>query len=160
MNNQISLIKYAIDYLSKFNSSKKNLEKIIRNKIMRLNIEKKDKIILYNSIPKIILKLESNKLIDDNLYAISKVRALIQYGKSKLFIKNYLLQKGVEKLIIANSFEEYESQNPNWEIDSAKTFIRKKNLNKSSENYHKNLSKMARAGFSYDLCKNLLNKGN
>ena len=127
---------------------------------MRLNIEKKDKIILYNSIPKIILKLESNKLIDDNLYAISKVRALIQYGKSKLFIKNYLLQKGVEKLIIANSFEEYESQNPNWEIDSAKTFIRKKNLNKSSENYHKNLSKMARAGFSYDLCKNLLNKGN
>lgn len=160
MNNQISLIKYAIDYLSKFNSSKKNLEKIIRNKIMRLNIEKKDKIILYNSIPKIILKLESNKLIDDNLYAISKVRALIQYGKSKLFIKNYLLQKGVEKLIIANSFEEYESQNPNWEIESAKTFIRKKNLNKSSENYHKNLSKMARAGFSYDLCKNLLNKGN
>ena len=126
MNNQISLIKYAIDYLSKFNSSKKNLEKIIRNKIMRLNIEKKDKIILYNSIPKIILKLESNKLIDDNLYAISKVRALIQYGKSKLFIKNYLLQKGVEKLIIANSFEEYESQNPNWEIESAKTFIRKK----------------------------------
>ena len=66
------------------------------------------------------------------------------------------MQKGIDKLIITNSFEEYEKLNPNWEMDSAKTFIRKKNLTKSPENYHKNLGKMTRAGFSYDLCKNLL----
>ena len=44
MNIQVTLMKYAIDYLSKFSSSKKNLSRILQNKIMRMKIEKKDKI--------------------------------------------------------------------------------------------------------------------
>ena len=52
------LIKYAIDYLSKYSSSKANLEKILRNKIQRLKIEKKEKYLLYNSLEKIIFDLE------------------------------------------------------------------------------------------------------
>ena len=51
------LIKYAIDYLSKYSSSKANLEKILRNKIQRLKIEKKEKYLLYNSLEKIIFDL-------------------------------------------------------------------------------------------------------
>ena len=34
------LVKYAINYLSKYSSSKKNLERILKNKIRRTNIEK------------------------------------------------------------------------------------------------------------------------
>ena len=59
-------------------------------------------------------------------------------------------------MIISDSVKEFEYLNPNWEKDSAKIFIRKKKLNKSPENNQKNLSKMARAGFSYELCKNIL----
>ena len=156
MNIQVSLMKYAIAYLSKFSSSKKNLSRILKNKIMRMKIEKKDKFLLYNSIPQIILKLENNKLIDDNNYALSKIRSFAHQGKSEFFIKNYLIQKGIEKLIISDSIKEFENLNPNWEKDSAKIFIRKKRLTKSPENFQKNLSKMARAGFSYDLCNNIL----
>ena len=99
MNIQVSLMKYAIDYLSKFISSKKNLNRILKNKIMRMKIEKKDKFLLYNSIPQIIIKLENNRLIDDKNYALSKIRSFAHQGKSKLFIKNYLIQKGIEKLM-------------------------------------------------------------
>ena len=129
MNIQVSLMKYAIDYLSKFSSSKKNLSRILKNKIMRMKIEKKDKFFLYNSIPQILLKLENNKLINDNNYTLSKIRSFADQGKSKLFIKNYLIQKGIEKLIISDSLKEFENLNSNWEKDSAKIFIRKKKIN-------------------------------
>ena len=160
MNIQVSLMKYAIAYLSKFSSSKKNLSRILKNKIMRMKIEKKDKFFLYNSIPQIIVKLENNKLINDKNYTQSKIRSFAHQGKSKLFIKNYLIQKGIEKLIISDSIKEFEYLNPNWEKDSAKIFIHKKKLIKSPGNYQKNLSKMARAGFSYELSKETLEKIN
>jgi len=156
MNKETSLIKYAIIYLSKFSSSKKNLEKILKNKIGRMKVEKKDKFVLYNSIPEIILKLENNKLIDDKNYSLSKIRSLAIQGRSKLFVKSYLVQKGIKEIIILNTIEEFEHQNPGWEKESAKIFARKKNLSKDPENKEKNLNKMARAGFTYELCKNTL----
>ena len=63
MNNIIILKKYAISYLSKYNTSKKNLDRILHNKVRRMNLEKKDKFILYSSIASIIADLEINKLM-------------------------------------------------------------------------------------------------
>ena len=156
MTDKSKLMRYAIDYLSKFNSSKKNLERILKGKIMRLKIEKKDKPELYDSIPEIILKLESNKFINDENYTLSKIRVLAQQGKSKAFIKNYLFQKGIEKDIISESLSEYENINSDWEIDSANVFMRKKRIIKSDANYQKNLNKMARAGFNYSISSKIL----
>jgi SOS response regulatory protein OraA/RecX len=156
MNDTLPLMKYAIEYLSKFNSSKKNLERILKNKIMRMKIEKKEKFILYNSISQTLFKLEENRFIDDANYSLSKIRFFAKNGKSKIYIKSYLIQKGVEKSIISNSILEYDELNIDWEKNSAFTFFRKKRLTKEPENYQKNLNKMARAGFSYDLCKDIL----
>ena len=156
MTDKSKLMRYAIDYLSKFSSSKKNLERILKGKIIRLKIEKKDKPELYSSIPEIILKLESNKFINDENYTSSKIRVIARQGKSKAFIKNYLIQKGIEKNIISESLNEYEDINPNWEMDSANIFVRKKKIMKSAENYQKNLNKMARAGFNYSIASKIL----
>lgn len=157
MNNNLKLMKYAIEYLSKYSSTKRNLEIILKKKIMRMQIEKKDRYILYQYIPEIILKLEKNKLIDDQNYALSKMRLFVSQGKSKLYVKNYFLQKGIDKIILLESIEKYEQENPNWEYDAGKNFIRKKKLINSLE-YEKNLARMARAGFNYALCQSLLEK--
>ena len=119
MNNIIILKKYAVNYLSKYNTSKKNLDRILFNKVSRMNLEKKDKFILYNSIDSIIADLEINKLIDDKNFAQSKIHSLSLQGKSKIFVKNYLIQKGIEKNLIKKTFKNFESKNPNWEIESA-----------------------------------------
>ena len=156
MTDSYKLTKYSIDYLSKFSSSKKNLERLLNNKIRRMKVDNKDKHDLYNIIPQVITKLEDNSFINDKNYADSKIRSLANQGRSFLFIKNYLFQKGVEKITISDSFLDYENQNPNWEIKSANIFINKKRLIKSSEHRQKNLSKMARAGFSFELCQKLL----
>ena len=90
------LMKYAINYLSKYSSSKANLEIILKKKIRRLKIEKKDKYFLYNSIEKIINDLEKNNLINDYNYTSSKIDLFFHQGKSRMFIKSYFQQKRIE----------------------------------------------------------------
>ena len=157
MSNIIVLKKYAYSYLSKYNTSKKNLDRILRNKIKRMSLEKKDKFILYSSIASIIADLETNKLIDDKNFTQSKIHSLSLQGKSRFFIKNYLLQKGIEKNMVEKTFKNFELKNPNWESESAKIFARKKRLGvKYSNNVEKDLAKMARAGFNYNIIKEIL----
>ena len=157
MNNIIILKKYAFSYLSKYNTSKKNLDRILHSKVRRMNLEKKDKFILHSSIASIITDLEINKLIDDKNFTQSKIHSLSLQGKSKISIISYLVQKGIEKNLIEESFENLELKNPNWEKESAKIFARKKRLGiKYSANFEKDLAKMARAGFSYNLSKKIL----
>ena len=157
MDNRVILNKYAINYLSKYNTSKKNLEKILRNKIRRMNLEKKEKFVLYNSIESIITELESKKIINDKYYTESKIRNFSLQGKSKYFIKNYLILKGIEKDLIRDTLQNFELENPDWEMKSAKIFIRKKRLGvKDAKNMKKDLAKMANAGFDYNISKKTL----
>ncbi len=150
------LLKYAVDYLSKYDSSKKNLTNVIKRKIFRLNISGKEKGVLINALDDIINKLETNNLVNDNRYTASKIYSLSQSGKSKNYIKNYLIKKGISKIVIQDSFEDFKKNNLDWELHSAKLFANKKKLLVSNLGYEKKLSKMARAGFSYDICKKIL----
>ena len=157
MNNIIILKKHAVSYLSKYNTSKKNLDRILHNKVKKMNLEKKDKFILYSSIASIIADLEMNKLIDDKNFAQSKIHSLSLQGKSRFFVKSYLLQKGIERKLIEKTLENFKLENPNWETKSAKIFARKKRLGvKHSNNLEKDLAKMARAGFNYKIIKEIL----
>lgn len=158
MTDKSTLMKYAINYLSKYSSSKANLKKILQNKIRKLSNDKREKYLLYTLIEEIILKLENNDIINDLNYSLSKMRNFIFQGKSKAYIKSYLFQKGVEKDIILETLENFNINNPEWEIESAKTFARKKNLLKDSEDREKKLSKMARAGFNYQISKKILDE--
>ena len=150
------LLKYAVDYLSKYDSSKKNLTNVIKRKIFRLNISGKEKGVLINALDDIVNKLETNNLVNDNRYTASKIYSLSQSGKSKNYIKNYLIKKGIGKIVIQDSFEDFKKNNLDWELHSAKLFANKKKLLVSNLDYEKKLSKMARAGFSYDICKKIL----
>ncbi len=150
------LVKYAINYLSKYSSSKTNLERILKNKIRRTKIEKREKFILYNSIPEVIKKLEKNNFINDYDYSTSKINIFISNGKSKNFIKNYLFKRGIDEKLSSQIFVELDEEDSMWEIKSAKTFARKKNFQNNNQNKEKNLSKMARAGFSYEIAKKII----
>ena len=150
------LLKYAIDYLSKYDSSKNNLENVLKRKILRLNIKNYEKGKLINKIESIIIKLEKNKFIDDDRYSSTKILSLSNSGRSKNFIFNYLIKKGVNKTQIQNNLNIMQQDNDDWEFASAQIFVKKKKLLDKNESYEKKLAKMARAGFSYDICKKIL----
>ena len=151
------LIKYAVDYLSKYDSSKNNLVNVLKRKIFKLNITNFEKRKLIDMIDSIIIKLEKNKFIDDDRYSSTKILSLSNSGKSKNFIFNYLIKKGVNKTQIQNNLNLMQQDNDDWELASAKIFVKKKKLLEKNESYEKKLAKMARAGFSYDICKKILN---
>ena len=150
------LLKYAVDYLSKYDSSKNNLVNVLKRKIFRLNVTNFEKKKLIDIIESIILKLEKNKFIDDDRYSSTKILSLSNSGRSKNFIFNYLIKKGVNKSQIQNNLNSMNQNNDNWELESAKIFVKKKKLLEKNESYEKKLAKMARAGFSYDICKKIL----
>ena len=150
------LLKYAIDYLSKYDSSKRNVINVLKRKIFRLKITNFEKSKLINIIDSVIINLEKNKFIDDDRYSSIKILSLSKLGKSKNFISNYLIKKGIDKTQIQKNLNLMENNNNDWELDSAKIFVKKKRLLEKNEIYEKKLAKMARAGFSYDICKKIL----
>ena len=156
MDNKDKLLKYAIYYLSKYSSSKKNLEFILKKKIRRLSDEKKIRFHLYNEIQIIIEKLEKLNLINDQVFVESKIQSLQYQAKSKNYIKQYLLQKGIDKQLIEEQISLFYENNKNLEKENALKFAKKRNLLDNDQDYQKKLSKMARAGFSYDLAKEIL----
>jgi regulatory protein len=156
MENKDKLLKYAIYYLSKYSSSKKNLEFILKKKIRRLSDEKKIRFQLYNEIQIIIEKLENLNLINDQVFVESKIQSLQYQAKSKNYIKQYLLQKGIDKQLIEEQISLFYENNKNLEKENALKFAKKRNLLDNDQDYQKKLSKMARAGFSYDIAKEIL----
>ena len=156
MDNKEKLLKYAIYYLSKYSSSKKNLEYILKKKIRRISDEKKIRFQLYKEIKNIIDKLEQLKLINDKIYAESKINALLNQVKSKNYIKQYLIRKGVSQELADEQISLFYEKNQNLEKENALKFARKRNLLKDNKDYEKKLSKMARAGFSYEISKEIL----
>ena len=156
MDNKDKLLKYAIYYLSKYSSSKKNLEFILKKKIRRLSDEKKIRFHLYNEIQIIIEKLEKLNLINDQVFVESKIQSLQYQAKSKNYIKQYLLQKGIDKQLIEEQITLFYENNKNLEKENALKFAKKRNLLDNDQDYQKKLSKMARAGFSYDIAKEIL----
>ena len=150
------LLKYAVDYLSKYDSSKNNLVSVLKRKILRLNVTNFEKKKLIDIIESIIFKLEKNKFIDDDRYSSTKILSLSNSGKSTNFIFNYLIKKGVNKTQIQNNLNLMQQDNDDWEFASAKIFVKKKKLLEKNESYEKKLAKMARAGFSYDICKKII----
>ena len=150
------LLKYAVDYLSKYDSSKVNLINVLKRKILRLKTPNYEKRRLINIVESIIIKLEKNNFINDDRYSSTKILSLSNSGKSTNFIFNYLIKKGVNKSQIQNNLNLMKQDNENWELESARIFAKKKKLLEKNESYEKKLAKMARAGFSYDICKKIL----
>ena len=156
MDNKEKLLKYAIYYLSKYSSSKKNLEYILKKKIRRISDEKKIRFQLYKEIKIIINKLEQLKLINDTIYAESKIHALLNQVKSKNYIKQYLIRKGVSSELADEQISLFYEKNQNLEKENALKFAKKRNLINDKKDYEKKLAKMARAGFSYEISKEIL----
>ena len=128
----------------------------LKKKIRRLSDEKKVRFDLYNEINKIIKKLENSNLIDDVIFTESKIKFLLYQAKSKNYIRQYLLKKGISKEIINEQISLHYDDSQNIEKENALKFAKKKKLLDDDKDYEKKLSKMARAGFSYEISKEIL----
>ena len=158
--NKEILKKYALNYIEKYNSSKKNLKYVLLRKVKKNIISNNENIKKYElDIIEIIKELEDQKIINDDVYANSKIYSYLNLGKSKQAIKYNLLKKGVEKEKIEKAIDKFENEIPNLEHNSAIIYARKKKLGQygnGKNNKEKDLAKMARAGFNYGIALKVL----
>ena len=91
-------------------------------------------------------------------YTENQIRCMIQQGKSERYMTMKLATAGIDNDTVHHLLQEFESD----ELSRAIRYAQKKKLGfynpKSDSDTQKDLAKMARAGFSYDIaCKALNN---
>jgi regulatory protein len=162
------LEKAALFYLERYSSSAGNLRRVldrkISNSIREHGAPTKEEATGW--VAELIAKLQRNRLLDDQAYAISRVRRLYAEGKSLGRIRQTLAVKGIgkEDADAALARLQAESATPVSDLPAAAAFARKRKLGpyradpaQRAEMRQKDLGALARRGFSQAVAITVLN---
>lgn len=158
---KVRLRNIALYYLERFESSEENLRTVLKRRIDKYAFLNKD----YNPeqaylwVEEVISECLKQNFINDERFAEFKINNYLNAGKPKRYIELKLKQKGIGEKIIADIFE----SNGYSEYNTALNFARKKKIGRFRENEEqrqtnrqKDLATLVRAGFDYDIAKQLL----
>ena len=144
------LERAALYYLERFAASSKQLELVLKRKIMkRCKARGESAEPYYENIAPLIARYQSSGLLDDARYTQGKVASLRRKGSSARMINAKLAQKGIARELIHKTLEVDETD----ELEAARNLVRRKKLKTKDD---KSLAILARAGFSYAVCKQAL----
>ena len=153
---------FSFAYIEKYAPSKQQvktylLKKYLKNKIKDIN--KKN----INDLIEVVLEdLEKNKFINDKFYSKSKAKSLINRGSSINKIRNYLLSKGIKNKYVKDTIDQIKGNNEDQDFFSAIKVCKKKRIGPSRDEnnralfYKKDISILARLGFSYETSKKVM----
>ncbi|PPR76671.1 MAG: Regulatory protein RecX [Alphaproteobacteria bacterium MarineAlpha2_Bin1] len=160
---------YSLHYLGRYSSSSKNLERVIKKKLIKLS---RDNNLLDSQIEKwikmTIKMLEKNRMLDDTEYSKSKALSLFRSGKSSKIIYAKLKILGISDENINNALSNVvnnfidSSTLEDLDYKAAIIFARKKNIpleslkNEPLNKINKNIQKFNNAGFSISTIKKLV----
>ena len=152
----------ALSYLDKYSSSKQQLKIYLLKKWISKNKSIRDKKDILKIIDAVILSLEKNNLISNKLYSDSNTKKFIRRGYSINKIKSVLFKKGIEDEYIKESISKVTEGDNNPDYFSAIKHCKRRNIgpfrneNNRSLFYKKDINILARAGFSYEISKKIL----
>ena len=152
----------ALYYLERFDTSAKNLKDVLERRVYKYARENPefDRAEATAWIDEIVQEFEGYKYLDDARYADIKVKGYLAAGKSMYYIKNKMALKGIEESVTAGILDEAEVD----EFDSAMRLAKKKKIGpfrvcsdeEQREFWQKDMGVLVRAGFSYDVAKQVL----
>lgn len=168
------LNNYALFYLERFSSSSKNLKRILMRRVKKSvahhgepSVEDASKM-----IDDVVVKLIELKYINDDLYARDRTTSFRRAGNSARQISAKLYAKGVDNEKIETAIKTVDKElglQENPELMAAIRYAQRRNLGPyrrprlnqdvevSQEDLdRKDLAKLARAGFSFDVAKKAL----
>lgn len=150
----------ALYYLKRFESSTENLRTVLRKRVNAYVRENPafNQEQAYTWIEEILSDFERLHYLDDDRYTEMKIRNYLHAGKPERYIKNKLKEKGIDEHKIAEilSAQEYDP------YDMALQFAKKKKIGpfrpaeQRKEYRQKDMAKLIRAGFDYDIVLSVL----
>ena len=146
----------ALYYLQRYASSAENLRRVLRRKIMRSCAFHKDvPDAFYPIADELVARYIASGLLDDKVFARSKVSSLRRQGKSAKAIHAKLQAKGLGKDDIGTALEEQDTEEEDADLAAARRLVKRKKLGqtKDAAKRQKELAVLGRAGFSYETAK-------
>jgi regulatory protein len=153
---------FAYSYLEKYSPSKQQLRTYLFKKLVKINQKIANKKEIFNLIDSVILNLENQKLISDSYYSDSKSKSFLRRGYSLNKIRYNLIKKGIDEKFIKDSISKIKANESDPDFFSAIKICKKRRIGACREEsnrplfYKKDISILARNGFSYELSKKVL----
>ena len=156
------LRNFSYAYLEKYSPSKQQLKTYLFKKYLKKNQKTFNKKELFDVIDLVILTLEKNNLLSDKYYSDSKSKYFLRRGYSLNKIRYSLLKKGIDDKYIKASISKIKEKETDPDFFSALKICKKKRIGPGrTENnrnlfYKKDISILARSGFSYETSKKVM----
>ena len=153
---------YAYSYLEKYSPSKQQLRTYLFKKLIKTNQKKSSKKDAFNLIDSVISTLVDQKLLSDKYYSDIKSKAFLKRGYSLNKIRYNLIKKGIDEKYIKASISKIKENESDPDFFSAIKICKRRRIGPSREEnnrslfYKKDISILARSGFSYTTSKTVL----
>ena len=153
---------FAHAYLEKYSPSKQQLRTYLFKKFLKKNQKIFNKKELFTLIDVVISTLVEQKLISDKYYSDIKTKDFLRRGYSLNKIRYSLIRKGIDEKYIKASISKIKEKESDPDFFSAIKLCRRRRIGPNREEnnrslfYKKDISILARSGFSYELSKKVL----
>ena len=153
---------YAYSYLEKYSPSKQQLKTYLFKKLIKKGQKISSKMEVFNLIDSVILSLVDQKLLSDEYYSDSKSKAFYRRGYSLNKIRYNLIKKGIDQKYIKASISKIKENESDPDFFSAIKMCKRRRIGPNREEsnrplfYKKDISILARSGFSYEVSKKVL----
>ena len=154
--------KFSYSYLEKYSPSKQQLRTYLFKKIVKKNQKISSKREIFNLIDSVISSLVDQKLLSDKYYSDAKSKAFLKRGYSLNKIRYSLIKKGIDEKYIKASISKIKENESEPDFFSAIKICKKRRIGPNREEnnrslfYKKDISILARSGFSYEISKRVL----
>ena len=154
--------KFSYSYLEKYSPSKQQLRTYLFKKLVKKNQKISSKREIFNLIDSVIASLVDQKLLSDKYYSDAKSKAFLKKGYSLNKIRYNLIKKGIDEKYIKASISKIKENESEPDFFSAIKICKKRRIGPNREEsnrslfYKKDISILARSGFSYEISKKVL----
>ena len=154
--------KFSYSYLEKYSPSKQQLRTYLFKKFLKINQKISSKKELFNLIDAVISTLVDQKLVSDKYYSDAKAKDFLRRGYSLNKIRYSLIAKGIDEKYIKASISKIKQNESDPDFFSAIKICKRRRIGpcRAESNrllfYKKDISILARSGFSYEISKKIL----
>ncbi len=153
---------FAFTYMEKYSPSKQQLRTYLFKKLIKINQRKSNKKEIFDLIDSVITSLIDQKLLSDRHYSDAKSKAFLKRGYSLNKIRYNLIKKGIDEKYIKDSISKIKENESDPDFFSALKTCKRRRIGPCREEsnrslfYKKDISILARSGFSYEISKKVL----
>ena len=152
----------AYSYIEKYSPSKQQLKTYLLKKLIKKEQKKLIKKEIFNLIDSVIATLVDQKFLSDRYYSDAKSKAFYRKGYSLNKIRYNLIKKGIDQKYIKDSISKIKENESDPDFFSAIKLCKRRRIGPNREEsnrslfYKKDISILARSGFSYETSKKVL----